>query len=508
MFQRVRAACLQGIQALSVDIEVDSSPGLPGFSLVGLPDSSVRESRERVVAALRSSGFLAGGTRMTVNLSPADLRKEGSAFDLGLAVGMLLAMEQLQLPDPLRFVFLGELSLDGQLRPVRGVLSVAASLARTVGIILVVPPANASEALCVGGLQVMAPPTLEKCIEWLTSPEEHLWKAAPVDAVAPGSAESGPDFAAVSGLPGVKRAMEICAAGGHNFLLVGSPGSGKTLCARCLPGILPPLSPEEALETTMIHSCAGTLPPGNGLVSRRPFRSPHHSATSAALVGGGRLRPGEACLAHHGVLFLDELPEFHRGALESLRQPIEEGVVRVERALGVQEWPARFMLGAAMNPCPCGYSMDTRRPCRCLPDAVTRYRQRISGPLLDRIDVQVSVPSVAIGEIADGIPGERSEAIRARVIRARAIQTARNVAVGAGCNSVVDGNRIHEILGWEQSTERFASQAANRLAMSRRGFHRLLKVARTIADLREAAQVEVMDVAEAMQYRGLEASFR
>jgi len=506
MFHRVRAACLHGIHALPVGIEVDSSSGLPGFSMVGLPDSAVRESRERVVAALRCSGYLAGGTRMTVNLSPADLRKEGAAFDLGLAIGILLATEQLQLPDPERFLFLGELSLDGWLRPVRGALPVAADLMREGGI-LVVPPANRTEVLCVEGVQVLAPRTLDECVQWLQKPETHIQYSSGVPDSGKTLMEY-PDFKDVVGLEGVKRALEICAAGGHNFLLVGSPGSGKTLCARCLPGILPPLEMEEALETTRIHSCAGLLVPGDGLISCRPFRSPHHSATSAALVGGGRLRPGEASLAHNGVLFLDELPEFHRNALESLRQPVEEGVVRVERALGVQEWPSRFLLGAAMNPCPCGYSMDSRKSCRCLPDAVTRYRQRISGPLLDRIDVQVAVPSLRLASSVTKDSVESSADIRFRVLRARERQRNRKTRVGALANSAVPGEKVPELLAWRSETEEFATGAADRLGMSRRGFHRMLKVARTIADLRDAGSVEVGDVAEAMQYRGLEAMWR
>lgn len=510
MFQRVRAACLLGIHAQIVEIEVDSSPGLPGFSLVGLPDIAVRESRERVVAALRSSGFLGGGTRMTVNLSPAELRKEGAAFDLGLAIGMLLATEQIQVPSPERFLFLGELSLDGIIRPVRGALSVAAVLGKSgaADSVLVVPPANAAEALCVSGMRVLAPGTLHECVEWLKAPEGHFSSSdiSPSQAIA--SVEWAPDFSTVVGLEGVKRALEICAAGGHNFLMVGSPGAGKTLCARCLPGILPSLDEDEALETTMIHSCAGLLGAGSGRMMGRPFRAPHHSATAAALTGGGRLRPGEASLAHNGVLFLDELPEFHRNALESLRQPVEEGLVRIERALGGVVWPARFMLGAAMNPCPCGYSMDSRRPCRCLPDAVTRYRQRISGPLLDRIDVQVAVPSTSL-EQGDG-EGRRetSQAIRERVASARLAQMQRSAIVGARNNSEILGNRIQSALRWSSASERFALQAADRLGMSRRGYYRLLKVARTIADLRMSPIVETVDLAEAMQYRGLETHWR
>ncbi len=498
MFHKVRAACLQGVAAVPVRIEVDCSPGLPGFSLVGLPDNAVRESRERVVSALRSCGFASSGSRMTVNLAPADLRKEGSSFDLGLAIGILLAQGSISLANTDRFVFWGELSLDGRLRPVRGALAVAFALANEKGTVLVVPAENGAEAACVEQLSILAPASLEECLVMLADPEK--WRYRP-----PGSTGTSqslpilPDFSQVAGMVMAKRALEICAAGGHNFLLMGSPGSGKTLCAQCLPGILPPMAPAEALEATMIHSCAGLLGESAGLLSQRPFRAPHHSASAAALVGGGRLRPGEASLAHRGVLFLDELPEFHRPVLECLRQPLEEGVIRVERANGVVQWPARFLFGAAMNPCPCGYSMDPRRTCRCLPDAVTRYRQKLSGPLLDRIDIQVSV----LGEgICDSpIVAESSADIRHRVVAARRMQLARQKRVGGFCNAELGGRELMEKLTWNRPVMDLARRIADQMRSTHRGFHRLLKVARTIADLRQDESVILEDVAEASQYR-------
>ncbi|GHV11749.1 ATP-dependent protease [Fibrobacterales bacterium] len=516
MFQRIRSIALHGIKAMPVEIEVDSSPGLPGFTLVGLPDNAVRESRERVVSAMRCSGFHCEASRMTVNMSPADLRKEGTAFDLGLAVGMLAATTQIadcKLED---FVFLGELSLDGRLRSVRGVLAAAAFLKLHFhSSILVVPNENRAEATAVKGLRVLAPKTLKECLNQLQEPKPAFLSCAEKSSALAVTSEI-PDFSQVYGMSGVKRALEISAAGAHNFLLVGSPGSGKTLCARCLPGILPAMRRSEALETTIIHSCAGTLAENCGLMENRPFRAPHHTATMAALIGGMKLRPGEASLAHNGVLFLDELPEFQRAALESLRQPLEEGVVRLTRAVGNIELPASFVLGAAMNPCPCGYAMDTRRDCRCLPDMVKRYRSRVSGPLLDRIDLQVSVPSVPLDESRSKGAGECSAEIQKRVESACEIQETRfrfqiaknNDAYPTKRNGLLSGKQIKEILFWTEETEGFSIKAAEKWQMSHRAYDRMLKVARTIADLRGEKKVERVDLAEAIQYRALENVWR
>ena len=503
MFQRIQSAALRGIEVIPVEIEVDSTSGLPGFSLVGLPDNAVREARERVVAAMRSCGFYGCSTKMTVNMSPADLRKEGAAFDLGLAVGMLTATEQIDIPGIENFLFLGELSLDGRLRPVHGVLAVAANLARHAPqTTLVVPYENMKEAACVETLKVIAPKTLDECLNGLQKPERvycSYLECPPVSATQ----NKIPDFSQVYGMASVKRALEISAAGAHNFLLVGSPGSGKTLCARCLPGILPTMRKEESLESTIIHSCAGMFGSCGGLMKSRPFRSPHHTATVASLVGGMRLRPGEASLAHNGVLFLDELPEFQRVALESLRQPLEEGVIHLNRALGSVCFPASFVLGAAMNPCPCGYAMDKRRDCRCLPESIKRYRSRVSGPLLDRIDLQVSVPSVPIDESRLGMAGESSKEIQKRVEAACKVQEKRQVFR----NGHLDGKTLKEILSWDSEAESFALKAAEKWRMSHRGYDRMLKVARTIADLRQGSRVERSDLAEAIQYRALEAAW-
>lgn len=490
-----------------MEIEVDSTSGLPGFSLVGLPDSAVREARERVVSAMRSCGFAACSTRMTVNMSPADLRKEGAAFDLGLAIGMLTATEQIEIENLQNFLFLGELSLDGRLRPVRGVLAVAAYLVRNeLQSTLVVPLENKEEAMCAENLRVIAASTLEECLKGLQKPELAYCSYCECPPVSATECKP-PDFSQVYGMASVKRALEISAAGAHNFLLVGSPGSGKTLCARCLPGILPEMRKNESLESTIIHSCAGMFDNCNGLMKNRPFRAPHHTATMASLVGGMRLRPGEASLAHNGVLFLDELPEFQRAALESLRQPLEEGIVRLNRAMGSVKFPANFVLGAAMNPCPCGYAMDKRRDCRCPPEAIKRYRSKVSGPLLDRIDLQLPVPSVPLNESRHSGNGESSKEIQKRVELACEVQEKRLPEKKVFRNGHLDGKTLKDILLWSSEAEDFALKAAEKWRMSHRGYDRMLKVARTIADLRNGIRVERPDLAEAIQYRALESAW-
>lgn len=511
MFQRIRTSCLLGIQAIPVNVEVDSSAGLPGFTLVGLPDNAVRESRERVVSSIRSSGYAAAGSRMTVNLSPADLKKEGTSLDLPLAMGMLIASGEIPADNPEKFVFMGELSLDGKVKAVRGVLSVAMSLSKENDI-FVVPRENVAEASLVEGLAVIGVSTLSECIE-AVAPESGVTPLRSQGILHRNSVvdSSAPDFRSVVGMEGVKRALEIAAAGAHNFLLVGSPGSGKTFSARCLPGILPPMTDEEILECTQIYSSMRVLGAAGTerFLNRRPFRSPHHSSSMVALVGGGaHLRPGEASLAHNGVLFLDELPEFNRNVLEALREPMEEGIIRISRACGTVSWPARFMMGAAMNPCPCGYSMDPKRDCTCLPDAVRRYRQRISGPMLDRIDIQVAVPSTDPQSLMQKKAGESSAEIRERVIAARNLQR-RRFGKKIRANAEMSSDATKAFAQMSTATEHFAVAAADKMQLSARGYYRMLKVARSIADLRIAkdgenaidAPVENGDVAEALRYR-------
>ena len=505
MFRRIRSYCLFGIKAVPVSVEVDASQGLPGFTLVGLPDNAVRESRERVVSAIRSIGKVVTGFRTTVNLSPADLRKEGSALDLPLAIGMLVSTGEINVEEVERYVFVGELSLDGLLKPVRGVLSIAMGLPRDSENILVIPRANASEASLVEGLHYVCADSLRECVEFLEGGGGSKPSIASGIQTRPQPPSlEVPDFKNVVGMEGVKRALEVAASGAHNFLLVGSPGAGKTLCARCLPGILPDMTDEEVLETTRIHSCACRS--GDSAEFRpvvvRPFRTPHHSASMVSLVGGGaRLLPGEASLAHNGVLFLDELPEFNRTVLEALREPMEDGFISVSRASGTVVWPARFMMGSAMNPCPCGFAMDPKRVCTCLPDARKRYREKISGPLLDRIDIQVSVPPMEAGALVDNRKCESSAEIRKRVCAARAIQRQRFKDLPFKSNAEMSSECAKKFAGMSPEVERFAVSAADRMNLSARGFYRMLKVSRTIADMREAPNVEVVDISEALRYR-------
>ena len=506
MFRRIRSYCLFGIKAVPVSVEVDAAQGLPGFTLVGLPDNAVRESRERVISAIRSVDKVVTGFRTTVNLSPADLKKEGCALDLPLAIGLLTATGEIEIPELENLVFVGELSLDGQLKPIRGALSIAMSLSEKSKDILVIPSANESEVSLVEGIRYVCANTLKECVDKMESGAKGhaIWAAGFSNQVPLPTARDIPDFKNVVGMEGVKRALEVAAAGAHNFLLVGSPGAGKTLCAKCLPGILPEMTETEILETTRIHSCARAAGDSEEFkpVMVRPFRTPHHSASMVSLVGGGtRLKPGEASLAHNGVLFLDELPEFNRSVLEALREPMEEGCISVSRASGTVTWPARFMMGAAMNPCPCGYAMDPKRACTCLPEARKRYQEKISGPLLDRIDIQVSVPPVDPAQFVCRHTAEPSAEIRKRVCNAREIQRKRFKGTTFKTNAEMSSEFAKESCNLSPATEKFAVDAADRMNLSARGYYRLLKVGRSIADLRNSESVEIMDLAEALRYR-------
>lgn len=507
MFRRIRSYCLFGIKAVPVNVEVDASQGLPGFTLVGLPDNAVRESRERVISAIRSINKVVTGFRTTVNLSPADLRKEGSALDLPLAIGLLVATGELEVPELEHLVIVGELSLDGLLKPVRGVLSIAMSLADKAHDILVIPKANEQEASLVEGIRYISAESLQECVNSIATgtATRPKWSRGfkQLNLYSNKTADI-PDFKNVVGMEGVKRALEIAAAGAHNFLLVGSPGAGKTLCAKCLPGILPEMTETEILETTRIHSCAKSAHDAEDFkpVLTRPFRTPHHSASMVSLVGGGtRLRPGEASLAHNGVLFLDELPEFNRNVLEALREPMEEGQISISRASGTITWPARFMMGAAMNPCPCGYAMDNKRACTCLPEARKRYQEKISGPLLDRIDIQVSVPPVDASQFASKTKAESSAEIRKRVCAAREIQRKRFTSTSFKTNAEMSSDFAKQSCKLSAEAEKFSINAADRMGLSARGYYRLLKVSRTIADLRNSDKVEILDLSEALRYR-------
>ena len=505
MLARIRSAAVLGIDAYPVDVEVDITNGLPSFSTVGLPQGAVKEGRERVGAALVNAGFSFPLRRITVNLAPADIRKNGSAFDLPIALGILVASGQLP-EDRLRNqMVLGEVGLEGDLRPVRGALSMAlaARAAHQTGVLL--PHANVPEASVVEGVDVCGARTLLEACAHLSGQLIPPARADMATLMAVSNSDQA-DFSDVRSQAAAKRALEVAAAGSHNILLIGAPGAGKTMLARRIPSILPSMSLEEALETTKIHSVAGTLPAGQSLLTVRPFRAPHHTISDAGLVGGGSSpRPGEVSLAHGGVLFLDELPEFRRNVLEVLRQPLEDGVVTLSRAAMSLTYPARFMLAAAMNPCPCGYSGDPTHSCNCGPLAIERYRSRISGPLLDRIDIHLEVPAVAYGDIVGEQSGETSAVIRARVEHARAVQRDRfRDQPGVHANAHMSTRDLRRYCRLSQPVEAMLRQAVGRLGLSARAYHRVLKIARTIADLAGATELSTAHVSEAIQYRSLD----
>lgn len=507
MFVRTYAGAIAGIDAVKVIVEVNLTGGGLGLYLVGLPDNAVKESEQRIRAAFENTGRKMSGRKIVVNLAPADLRKEGASFDLPIAVGILAAMGEV--PETLlpTTLLLGELSLDGTLRPVRGVLPIVAK-AREEGLCrVIVPVENAPEAAVVQGIEVYGLHTLSEVIA-LLSGEETFVPAVPLETEA-GLTQTGgyaEDFADVKGQAPVKRALEIAAAGGHNVLMIGAPGSGKTMLARRIPTILPPLDVREALETTKIHSVAGKPGAVRGLLSQRPFRAPHHMTSQVALIGGGQSpQPGEVSLAHNGVLFLDELPEFGRSVLEVLRQPLEDKKIVVSRAKYSVEYPANFTLVAAMNPCPCGYYNHPSKECTCPPGTVHRYMGRISGPLLDRIDLQIEVTPVAIGEISDARPAESSAAVRERVIRAREVQTERFRQVpGVHTNAMMNAKMLREFCSLDGAARQLLERAMVRLDLSARAYDRIIKVARTIADLEGVAEIGTAHLAEAINYRSLD----
>jgi len=505
MLSRVLSCATIGIEAYIVEVEVDIALGLPTFSTVGLPDAAVKESKDRVKAAIVNTGFEFPVRRITVNLAPADIKKEGPIFDLPIAIGIIAAQGLIDEGILKNYIILGELSLDGSIRPIKGALpmAVAARDSGKKGIIL--PKENCEEAAVVQEIRVYPVSSLPEAVEFLNGRLEISSKKIDLAKTFESHSRYKIDFTDVKGQEHAKRALEVAASGGHNIIMIGSPGSGKTMLAKRLPTILPDMTFEEAIETTKIHSVAGLLEKNQAMVATRPFRSPHHTISDAGLIGGGAIpMPGEVSLSHNGVLFLDELPEFRRNVLEVMRQPLEDGKVTISRASASLTFPARFMLAAAMNPCPCGFKYDPKKECTCTPGQIHKYLAKISGPLLDRIDIHLEVPALKYKELSADSAGEPSKVIRKRVNRARKIQQERFKGDGIFCNAHMSPKQIKKYCLIDEAGQKLLETAINKFTLSARAYDRILKVSRTIADLEGTPNIRPEHISEAIQYRSLD----